>query len=84
VWVTMRTATVTWALAGAVAERAPQPVRAANSAARTLAATAARVGRRLVMPFGRCGAGCGSPQAVSSDTFAEKEPGKRRNRSLRG
>jgi hypothetical protein len=38
----------------------------------------------MVMPFGRCRAGCGSPAVVSSDTFAEKEPGKRCNRSLRG
>ena len=37
VWTTMRTATVTWALAGAVADRAPQPATAASTAVRTLA-----------------------------------------------
>ena len=81
---TMRTATVTWAPVGAVSDREPQPATAASIAVRTLAATAARARRCIVMPHGRRPAGCGSPRFVSADTLAEEEPRKRCNRSLRG
>ena len=81
---TIRTVRVTRARVGAAAGRAPQPARAASSAARTLTAAVARARRPMVMHGGRPCAGCGSRPIVSAVTFAGKALRKGRNRSPRG